>query len=105
MRILNRQARFNFPAAAYLLITLLSAGTAFAQTNTAFGTGALASPGSINLSDSAFGYFALTSPTTGDLDTAVGVDALRNDNTGSDNTAIGFQALQENIAGHDNTAS
>ena len=45
MRIMNKQGKFDFLVAACLLITLLSAGSAFAQTNTAFGTGALASPG------------------------------------------------------------
>jgi len=52
---MNKQARSTFPAAAFLLITLLSAGTA-AALNTHYGTGALASP-SGDLDDSAFGFF------------------------------------------------
>ena len=54
---MNKQTSFNFPVAAFLLATLLSAGTAGAfDTNTAAGYGALASPSSSFLDDSAFGF-------------------------------------------------
>jgi len=41
---MNKQARFIFPVAAFLVITFLSVGTAGAQTNTAVGIGALMTP-------------------------------------------------------------
>jgi len=87
------------------LIGLSSAGIAVAQTNTAFGAGALASPSSANLSDSAFGFLALNSPTSGTGNTASGVNALYSNTTGSSNTATGTGALGGNTTGTKNTAT
>jgi len=101
----NKQARLNIPVTAFLLITLLSVGSAAAQTNTMYGSGALASPSSVNLEDSAFGFDALTSPTSGYGNTATGGGALSSNTTGSINTASGLDALNSNTTGNDNTAS
>src|SRR5271166_5416500 len=70
--IMNKQTSLNFPLAAFLLVALLGASTAGAQTNTKYGTGALGNPSSSFLFDSAFGYGALSSPTSGEFNTAVG---------------------------------
>src|SRR5579864_3857222 len=119
---MNKRARFNFPMAAFLLITVLGAGTAAAQNNTALGDGALANPLASNLDDSAVGLYALHVPTSGVNNTAVGayalfqnttghhnaaigVGALYTNNTGSYNTASGASALEGNTTGSDNTAS
>ena len=96
---------FCISLATVLAITLSSAGTAAAQNNTEFGTGALASPSSPNLADSAFGFFALNSPTSGLDNTAIGASALQSNTTGSDNTASGRNALSSNTDGANNTAT
>ncbi len=101
---MNKQVSFNFLAVAVLLITLLSAGTAAAQ-NTAYGTGALASPSSAYLADSAFGFEALHSRTSGFDNTATGAYALFSNTTGGGNTASGGDALYSNTTGDGNTAS
>jgi hypothetical protein len=90
--------------ATVLAITLSSAGTAAAQ-NTAFGTGALPSPSSPDLFDSAFGFDTLNSPTSGRINTASGAGALSHNTTGSNNTASGYEALFHNTTGILNTAS
>jgi hypothetical protein len=88
-----------------LAITLSGAGTAAAQTNTAFGTGALPSPSSPNLNDSAFGFHAINAPTEGGSNTAIGASALANNTEGSSNTASGSSALANNTEGISNTAT
>jgi hypothetical protein len=54
--------------------------------------------------NTAYGYDALTSNTTGAYNVAVGYDALTLSTIGSINTAVGALALQKNVAGISNTA-
>jgi hypothetical protein len=70
--------------------------------NTAVGDQALFS--NMGSANTATGFQALVSNTTGDLNTAAGVDALRGNTTGDENTAIGAAALFGNTAGVGNTA-
>jgi hypothetical protein len=76
-----------------------------ANENTAGGTGALQSVGSGGSSNTAFGFHALFSNTTGDSNTASGIFALESNTTGSVNTASGYSALLSNTTGPANTAS
>ena len=73
------------------------------SSNTAFGYQALSSntTGTVN---TAIGYQALTSNTSGDQNTAVGTAALDVNTTGTCNTAMGQSALGQNITGSYNTA-
>jgi hypothetical protein len=103
------------------LISALSLfGTSFAQVpstndtsttdnqyNTGMGTVALGGPAATagGESNTASGYQALFSNTTGVLNTALGVDALYTNQTGNYNTASGVGALGSNTTGNDNTAS
>jgi Chaperone of endosialidase len=86
-------------------IALVARGTVAAQSNTAFGSGAFASPSASVQYDSAFGLNALNSPTSGNANTAVGAGALYLNTTGNDNTASGVNALQANTTGNNNTAN
>ncbi len=70
--------------------------------NTAEGFNALLSLTSGQL-NTAFGFAALKSDTTGGFNTAVGGQALKS-NTGSGNTAVGANALVSNISGSENVA-
>jgi hypothetical protein len=70
--------------------------------NTAFGNFALPSDGGFN--NTAIGFNALLSNTTGIFNTATGSDAL-SFNTGSYNTANGSLALENNTTGNSNTAN
>jgi hypothetical protein len=74
-----------------------------AQTNTAYGSGAL-----VNLTsgiwNSAFGFEALNHDTTGNQNTATGVRALFSDTSGGNNTATGVYALYGNTTGFFNNA-
>jgi hypothetical protein len=77
------------------------------QANTAGGTGALASivePGNIDSAgaNTAFGFGALESNSSGSSNTALGSDALYYNN-GSSNTADGSDALGQNVSGNNNT--
>jgi hypothetical protein len=74
-----------------------------AQFNTAGGTGAL--PMLMGNRNTAFGFDALTSTSTGTGNTAMGSDTLVNNNTGSSNTAVGQGVLLFNTDGFDNTAT
>jgi hypothetical protein len=65
--------------------------------NTAEGFDALLSV-TTGLNNTAIGWSSLKSITTGGNNTAVGSGALLNESTGSDNTAIGTDALQHNTA-------
>jgi len=108
-----------------MALTLLS-GAAFAQQppdvvisdeyyNTAMGTSALLNltpsscpPGDsilLGCYDTASGYEALYSNTTGSLNTAFGSQALYLNTTGSNNTAFGASALNANTTGVDNAAA
>jgi trimeric autotransporter adhesin len=84
-----------------LAILLIVVGTTAAQTNTAFGDGALENnQGSEN---SAFGFDALFNNTTGVNNTASGFAALLSNTTANNNTATGAFALFNNT-GRGNTA-
>jgi trimeric autotransporter adhesin len=78
-----------------LAVVLLAWSPAFAQRNTAYGTGALASNAG-GFADSAFGFVALAGNTTGNSNSAFGSDALSNNTTGSWNSAFGSNALWVN---------
>ena len=82
----NTESFFSILIAAFIF-SLSLAGVAAAQNNTASG------------------YGALFSNTTGSLNTASGLNALAINTTGNNNTASGFQALFNNITGFNNTAS
>jgi len=101
---MNKRVSFYIMVASLSLIALVSAGTAGAQ-NTNFGTGALPSASASNLFDSAFGFEALASPTSGIDNTALGAQALFSNAGGNGNAATGFDALFSNTTGNDNTAS
>src|SRR5437870_2802042 len=59
----------------------------------------------IGLSNTAIGYSALLSNTTGNYNTASGVGALFSNTIGVINTASGDYALYSNTTGNNNTAS
>ena len=72
--------------------------------NTVMGTKAMLLMGSGALCNTAIGYRALLTNSTGDNNVAVGAGALQNNTTGS-NTAVGLQALHTNTGdGSQNTA-
>jgi hypothetical protein len=54
--------------------------------------------------NTALGYRALNSNTTGEYSVAIGESALKNNTTGLSNTAIGYQALFSNTTGNNNNA-
>lgn len=54
--------------------------------------------------NTALGYQALDSNTTGEYSVAIGESALKNNTTGLSNTAIGYQALFSNTTGYNNNA-
>jgi hypothetical protein len=75
--------------------------------NTAEGGGALhtyITTATSATQDTAIGFDALFSDTTGNINTATGGDALFKNTTGSSNTATGAGALQNNTTASDNTA-
>ena len=78
--------------------------TASPPSNTAVGTGALAS-NTTGFFNTASGTNALASNTTGGSNTASGSGALRGNTTGGSNTASGSAALNRNTTGSFNTAS
>jgi hypothetical protein len=69
------------------------------------GGGFLALDNNTGLSNTAYGFQALSYGNTGSYSTAVGDHALRNNSSGGGNTAVGAYALVDNTAGSDNTAS
>jgi hypothetical protein len=72
--------------------------------NVALGDAALAS-GSLSGGDNtAVGFQALTTNTSGEINTAVGSDALRYNTTGGHNTSLGVNALKQNTSGNYHTA-
>jgi len=94
-----------FSYLGFVICTSLATGViARAQTNTFFGSGALASVTSGTF-DSAFGLNALNADTTGSNNTANGADALMSNTTGDFNTGIGSAALIDNTDGSSNTAA
>jgi hypothetical protein len=70
---------------------------------TACGSNALAE--NTGLFNSAFGYNALSSNTSGASNTASGANALRNNSSGLSNTASGTESLTSNTGGSYNTAN
>jgi hypothetical protein len=103
-----------------LILTSLLTGFAFLQPaqavvpspdggypgfNTAEGQDALFSLTPNAAANTAIGFHALYSNTTGDSNTAAGADALANNRTGRSNTATGFHSLNENTLGMANTAT
>src|SRR5665213_773349 len=73
--------------------------------NTAMGTDALHSLARLGANNTASGYEALYSNTTGGNNTASGSQALLQNEDGSQNTAFGAYALEVNTSGNYNTAS
>jgi hypothetical protein len=82
----------------------INTGTGDGTNNTAIGFDALNSNTSGNL-NTATGSRALIKNTTGNLNTATGVEALRRNTTGFENTATGVSALFSNTTGFFNTAT
>lgn len=70
--------------------------------NTAVGTGALASNN--NTSNSALGYQALHANTSGNSNCAFGSQSLLKNTTGTNNSAFGLLALETNTTGKENCA-
>jgi len=73
--------------------------------NTAEGEEALFSLTANGAANTAIGFHALFSNTTGDDNTAVGFVALNFNTTGTKNTALGYHALFSNQTGRANTAT
>lgn len=74
------------------------------KNNTAYGYAALIS-NTTGISNTAIGAVTLFNNTTGSYNTANGNQALLDNTTGSGNTASGFQALLNNTGGSGNTAN
>jgi hypothetical protein len=72
--------------------------------NSAFGYGALQTD-TTGYNNNAFGYWALYSNTTGIHNNALGFNALEGNTTGYDNSAFGHAALFSNTTGYQNTAA
>src|SRR5437763_9161631 len=77
----------------------------YANENTAEGKDALLNLTSVGCCNTAIGFNALLSDTTGGGNTAIGSVALRANTIGSENTATGTVALYANTTGSDNTAT
>src|SRR5438093_13013522 len=84
-------------------LALLPNAEAAPSTDTSYGTQALPNKSGVN--DTAFGYQALKSNTTGGGNTATGSQALLNNTDGATNTANGGLALFSNTIGQSNTAT
>jgi len=87
----------------FLLLALALACFAFSPTPHAFGVSPPPDGGYPN-NNTAEGFDALLSLTSGSDNTAIGTDALERNTTGSFNTANGAGALLENTIGLNNTA-
>jgi len=72
---------------------------------TAYGYQALANNALSGSANSAFGYQAMFSNTTGNSNTAAGTYALNSNTSGVSNTAAGLSALNLNTTGNANTAA
>jgi uncharacterized coiled-coil protein SlyX len=95
-------AGFAFLQPAHAVIPAPDGG--YPGFNTAEGQDALFSLTPNAAGNTAIGFHALYSDTTGDSNTAAGTDALANNRTGRSNTATGFHALNDNTSGMANTA-
>jgi len=84
-------------------------GTFYNSRNVSLGTGAFITPntdssqGYYGNENSAIGYNALHSNTTGYRNVAIGSAALYNDTIGNGNSAFGYDALYNNTTGYRNT--
>ena len=87
----------------FLLLALALACFALSPTPNAFGVSPPPDGGYPN-NNTAEGFDALLSLTSGSDNTAIGTDALERNTTGSNNTASGSGALVENTIGLNNTA-
>jgi hypothetical protein len=87
----------------FLLLALALACFALSPTPNAFGVSPPPDGGYPN-NNTAEGFAALLSLTSGSDNTAIGIDALERNTTGSFNTATGAGALLENTIGLNNTA-
>jgi hypothetical protein len=109
MKPLIRFKQVRPAAAGFGLLILLKLACfgllpqAQAQTNTAYGNGALVSLTS-GVWNSGFGFEALNHDTAGKNNTATGLRSLFSDTSGSNNTANGVYALYGNINGWYNSA-
>jgi hypothetical protein len=109
--------KINCQSLAFALCALALAETSLAQVpgsndtsdsnfNTGMGSGALGTTGTNGGSfDTASGYEALLSNTTGYGNTAVGYRTMLSNTGGFNNTAVGVSALYFNVNGTHNTAS
>jgi hypothetical protein len=79
-------------------------GGASQITNTVMGNSALSKNTSSGIYNTAIGYQALLSNTSGMTNTAIGAWASVLNSTGTDNTAVGFNSLYRNASGASNTA-
>jgi len=89
---MNKQARFNFLAAAFLLITLLNVGTVAPKATPRLAQGRLRAPRPA-ISATVRSHSTLHSNTTGEGNTASGFEALYFNTTGGANTALGWKPL------------
>jgi hypothetical protein len=97
----------SFTTFIVLAITLICLGLlpqAQAQTNSAYGDGALVSLTS-GVWNSGFGFEALNHDTAGKNNTATGLRSLFSDTSGSNNSATGVYALYGNTTGFFDTAA
>jgi hypothetical protein len=97
------EGRSNTAEGAGALHTYITTASS-ATDNTAIGFDALFSDTTGN-GNTATGQDALFKNTTGGFNTATGIAALQNNTTASDNTADGTFALTNNTTGNDNTAT
>ena len=96
---------FGVAVAIFLVVSLLGTSRVVAAPphNTAFGAGSL--PGGTGDFNSAFGFSALHTNTSGAGNTATGFNALFSNTAGGDNTATGQSSLLSNTTGSSNTAT
>jgi hypothetical protein len=102
----NTVASANTAVGYQALHSLTTGPVGFEQLGlcTAVGFQALANATAGGFANSAFGYQALISNTTGTQNTATGGQALQSNTIGNNNTANGIGALSSNTAGNNNTA-
>ena len=74
--------------------------TSDSNNDTACGSHTLSAPSFGSGLNSAFGAYALTANTTGELNTAIGVQALSSNTTGTSNVAVGVQAFAGPLPAH-----
>ncbi|MBL7740735.1 MAG: hypothetical protein JNK14_16065 [Chitinophagaceae bacterium] len=95
---------FRTTADARINNMTVGTGGSNSQYNTVLGQGALAANTPSGIYNTAIGYQALTSNTTGTINTAVGYASLVSNTGGNYNTGIGANSLSSNTTGTGNTA-